>query len=207
MPETCVVSATMSTFIYQDRSDGDTETHTFDKSPIMSTYLVAYAVGRFVSTPSLPLIRQDSVEGVTDKGILFRVFTPPGKSDQGKFSLAVGMKVLSLFSDFFSNPYPLPKMDMIAVSDFAAGAMENWGLVTYRETALLVDDALTPLSSRQRIAYVVAHELAHQWFGNLVTMTWWTDLWLNEGFATWVGNFAIDELFPEWDVSPPAMPF
>jgi aminopeptidase N len=88
---------------------------------------------------------------------------------------------------------------MVAIPDFAAGAMENWGLITYREAALMADEK-SSINMRFRVAYVVAHELAHQWFGNLVTMDWWKELWLNEGFATWVGNQAIDHLFPEWDV-------
>ena len=91
-------------------------------------------------------------------------------------------------------------MDMIAVPDFAAGAMENWGLVTYRSVLLLYNEARTSLDDKQKIAYVVCHELAHQWFGNLVTMEWWTHLWLNEGFATWVGWLAVDHSFPDWHV-------
>ncbi len=91
-------------------------------------------------------------------------------------------------------------MDMVAIPDFSAGAMENWGLVTYRTAYLLHDEENSSLKAKQLIAYVVGHELAHQWFGNLVTMEWWTDLWLNEGFATWVGWLASDKLFPQWDI-------
>ncbi|KAJ1497352.1 arginine/alanine aminopeptidase [Coelomomyces lativittatus] len=91
-------------------------------------------------------------------------------------------------------------MDMLAVPDFSAGAMENWGLVTYRTVMLLVDPNNTSSLTQQRVAYVVAHELAHQWFGNLVTMEWWDELWLNEGFATWVGWYAVDHFFPSWQV-------
>eukprot|EP01116_Phalansterium_solitarium_P014381 TRINITY_DN3200_c0_g1_i1.p1 TRINITY_DN3200_c0_g1~~TRINITY_DN3200_c0_g1_i1.p1 ORF type:complete len:914 (+),score=361.44 TRINITY_DN3200_c0_g1_i1:169-2742(+) len=168
-------------------SDG-VKTLQFGVSPIMSTYLVAFVVGEF-----------DYVEGTTKEGVVVRVYTPPGKKELGTFALNVGVKTLSYFTEYFGVPYPLPKLDMIAVADFAAGAMENWGLVTYRETALLVDAANSGVASKQRVAYVVGHELAHQWFGNLVTMEWWKELWLNEGFATFVGNQAVDHLFPEWD--------
>jgi puromycin-sensitive aminopeptidase len=95
-------------------------------------------------------------------------------------------------------PYPLPKLDMICITEFAMGAMENWGLVTYREVALMIDEATASPQQKQRVAVVVAHELAHQWFGNLVTMSWWDGLWLNEGFAAWMEHFCTDALFPEY---------
>ncbi|SVC22565.1 uncharacterized protein METZ01_LOCUS275419, partial [marine metagenome] len=104
------------------------------------------------------------------------------------------------FNDYFGIPYPLAKLDHIAIPDFAAGAMENWGAVTYRETALLVDPANSSAGTRQRVAEVIAHEMAHMWFGDLVTMEWWDDLWLNESFASWMGNKAVDWLFPEWEM-------
>lgn len=160
----------------------------FDVTPIMSTYLLAFVVGEF-----------EFVEGKTRDGVTMRVWTPLGKVDKGKFALDVGVKVLQYFSDYFAIAYPLPKQDMIAIPDFAAGAMENWGLITYRESALLCDES-SSVSILQRVAYVVAHELAHQWFGNLVTMEWWKELWLNEGFATFIGNQAVDVLFPEWQI-------
>lgn len=162
---------------------------TFDRTPIMSTYLLAFVVGEF-----------EFVETRTNNGTLVRVYTMPGKTEQGKFALDVGKRSLELYNSYFDVPYPLPKLDMIAIPDFAAGAMENWGLVTYRENALLIDQANSSATSKQRVAEVVAHELAHQWFGNLVTMEWWTNLWLNEGFATWMANFVLDGLFPEWDI-------
>jgi len=160
----------------------------FDTTPIMSTYLLAFVVGEF-----------DLVEGNTPEGVHVRVFTPPGKKEQGSFALEVCIKSLSFFSQYFGIPYPLKKMDCIAIPDFAAGAMENWGLVTYREAAVLIDPANSSAGMRQRVAEFVAHEMAHQWFGNLVTMEWWTHLWLNEGFATWAAYVAVDHIFPEWD--------
>ncbi|THF95506.1 hypothetical protein TEA_025928 [Camellia sinensis var. sinensis] len=132
--------------------------------------------------------------------IKVRVYCQIGKANQGKFALDVAVKTLGLYKSYFAVPYSLPKLDMVAIPDFAAGAMENYGLVTYRETALLYDDKHSAAANKQRVAIVVTHELAHQWFGNLVTMEWWTHLWLNEGFATWVSYLATDSLFPEWKI-------
>lgn len=161
----------------------------FAKTPKMSTYLLAFIVGEF-----------DFVQTVTRNGVSVRVFTPPGKSEQGRFSLEVAAKSLDFYDDFFGEKYPLPKMDMVAIPEFAMGAMENWGLVTYREIDLLIDEKKASSQQKQRVCTVVAHELAHQWFGNLVTMEWWDNLWLNEGFATWMQNFAADFLYPSWQM-------
>ena len=168
--------------------EGDLVKFTFEESPIMSTYLLAFIVGEF-----------DYVEDKTNEGVLVRVYTPPGKSEQGKYALDIACRTLSFYTEYFGISYPLPKSDMIAIADFSSGAMENWGLITYRETALLIDSS-SGITQKQRVAYVVAHELAHQWFGNLVTMEWWKELWLNEGFATWVGNLAVAEFYPEWNI-------
>ncbi|OVA04489.1 Peptidase M1 [Macleaya cordata] len=175
--------------VIEEKLDGHLKTVTFQESPIMSTYLVAVVVGLF-----------DYVEDHTSDGIKVRVYCQVGKGNQGKFALDVAVKTLDLYKVYFETPYSLPKLDMVAIPDFAAGAMENYGLVTYRETALLYDDQHSAAANKQRVAIVVAHELAHQWFGNLVTMEWWTHLWLNEGFATWVSYLAADSLFPEWKI-------
>lgn len=161
----------------------------FNTTPIMSTYLVAIVVGEF-----------DFIEESLDNGILARVYTPLGKTEQGRFALEITAKTLPFYEEYFGIKYPLPKIDLIAIPDFAAGAMENWGLVTYRETALLVDENETSAASRQWVAIVVGHELAHQWFGNLTTMEWWTHLWLNEGFASWIEYLSVDYCCPEYDI-------
>ncbi|KAJ3295271.1 Aminopeptidase 2 mitochondrial [Borealophlyctis nickersoniae] len=169
---------------------------TFARTPIMSTYLVAFVVGEleYIEATANPKQPADA------KPIKVRVYTQKGQKEQGKFALDVCARTLEFFSEYFDIAYPLPKMDLVAIPDFGAGAMENWGLVTYREIYLLYDQKTSSAKGKQRIAYVVGHELAHQWFGNLVTMDWWSELWLNEGFATFVGWLAVDNLFPEWKV-------
>ena len=161
----------------------------FADTPIMSTYLLAFIVG------DLTNIQKEAASGT-----MVGVWTTRGKEEQGRFALESSVKLLSFFNDYFGIPYPLEKLDHIAIPDFAAGAMENWGAVTYRETALLVDPKHSSAGTRQRVAEVVAHEMAHMWFGDLVTMKWWDDLWLNESFASWMGTKAVDWLFPEWDM-------
>lgn len=172
--------------VKDERIQGSSKTTTFATTPIMSTYLVAWAIGDFEYVESnafrLPV----------------RTYTIPGYKEQGVYAADLGAKTLAFFEKVFGIEYPLPKMDFLAVPDFSAGAMENWGLVTYRNLALLLDEETTSASGRERVAMVVQHELAHQWFGNLVTMDFWEGLWLNEGFATYMAMFAGNAFYPEW---------
>lgn len=161
----------------------------FEKSPVMSTYLLAFVSGNI-----------EYKESKTKSGILVRAYATPANVEHTDFALDTAVKCLDYFEDYFGIPYPLAKCDLVALPDFASGAMENWGCITFREQCMLVDDRHTSLTTKQFAALVVAHELAHQWFGNLVTMQWWTDLWLNEGFASWIEYLAIDKLFPEWNL-------
>ena len=160
----------------------------FGETPIMSTYLLAFIIGEL-----------SCVERTAEDGTIVRVYTTRGKEEQGRFALDVSVDLLGYLNEYFGIPYPLEKMDHIAIPDFAAGAMENWGAITYREIAILVDPENTSAGTKQIVASIVSHEMAHQWFGNLVTMAWWDALWLNESFASWMGDKAVDHLFPEWD--------
>mmetsp|Transcript_66812 Transcript_66812/g.118290 ORF Transcript_66812/g.118290 Transcript_66812/m.118290 type:complete len:881 (-) Transcript_66812:54-2696(-) len=160
---------------------------TYMPTPKMSTYLLAFCIGEF-----------EFISGQTKEGTIARIFACPGNIARCNFALHCCIKALEFYNEFFGIPYPLPKVDMIAIPDFSAGAMENWGLVTYREVALLCDEKTVSATQKQRICSVITHELAHQWFGNLVTMEWWEDLWLNEGFANWMQTFAADKLYPDW---------
>ncbi|ANZ75050.1 BA75_02276T0 [Komagataella pastoris] len=161
----------------------------FNPTPLISTYLIAFIVG------DLKYIAADY-----NYRIPVRVYATPGLENQGRFSVELAAKTLEFFEQQFDIDYPLPKMDMVAIHDFSAGAMENFGLVTYRVVDLLYDEKNSNLATKQRVAEVVQHELAHQWFGNLVTMEWWEGLWLNEGFATWMSWYSCDKFFPDWKV-------
>ena len=170
-------------------TDGGSKLVRFAETPKMSTYLLAFIVGDMAA-----------VEEKTIGGTLVRIWTTRGKEEQGRFALQTAVDLLDYFNTYFGIPYPLEKLDHIALPDFAAGAMENWGAITYREIALLFDPNNSAANTRQRIAEIVSHEMAHMWFGDLVTMEWWDDLWLNESFASWMGNKAVDHIFPQWDM-------
>lgn len=176
--------------VSQQETNGSELTTTFETSPRMSTYLLAFAIGDLIHK-----------ETTTKDGVLVRVFASPAqKAESLDFALDVAKRTIEFFDDYFGVPYPLPKSDHIALPDFSSGAMENWGLITYRETCLLVDPENTSIPVKEFTATVIAHELSHQWFGNLVTMRWWDDLWLNESFATLMEYIAIDALYPEWNI-------
>jgi len=160
----------------------------FAKTPVMSTYLVYLGVGEW-----------EYLAGKIGKTQI-RVVTTRDNKSKGKFALDLGKKLLVSYEKYFGIKYPLPKLDLIAVPDFAAGAMENWGAITFRETILLYDPQTSSTKTKQYIAEVISHEIAHQWFGNLVTMKWWNDLWLNESFATFMATKFVDKFYPEWDL-------
>jgi len=156
--------------VVDESTEGDLKTVKFAKSPVMSTYLVAFAVGEFAY-----------IEGYTSgkyngRPVQCRIYTVKGSEKQGEFALDVKVRTLEYFAEIFDIAYPLPKCDSVAVPDFEAGAMENWGLITFRTTALLFDPAESSVRAKQTIAYTMAHELAHQWFGNYVSPEWGSPL-------------------------------
>ncbi|XP_016007055.1 aminopeptidase N [Rousettus aegyptiacus] len=165
-----------------------TEFHT---TPVMSTYLLAYIVSEFTC-----------VQETAENDVLIRIWSRPSatKENQGLYALNVTGPILNFFAQHYDTPYPLEKSDQIGLPDFNAGAMENWGLVTYRENSLLFDPLSSSTSNKERVVTVIAHELAHQWFGNLVTVAWWNDLWLNEGFASYVEYLGADYAEPTWNL-------
>ena len=166
----------------------DKHTIAFDSSPKMSTYLVAFLVGDFQCT------------GDEQDGVKIRVCATPDKVELTRFGVEIAKYVLHYYNNYFGIPYPLKKLDLIGLPDFEAGAMENFGAITYRETALLIDPKTASVESKKNVALVIAHEMAHQWFGDLVTMQWWNNIWLNEGFATWMENKPVAAMHPEWNI-------
>lgn len=169
-------------------AEGLIEDH-FDVTVKMSTYLVAFIISDF-----------KSVSKMTKSGVKVSVYAVPDKINQADYALDAAVTLLEFYEDYFSIPYPLPKQDLAAIPDFQSGAMENWGLTTYRETSLLFDAEKSSASSKLGITMTVSHELAHQWFGNLVTMEWWNDLWLNEGFAKFMEFVSVSVTHPELKV-------
>ncbi len=178
-----------NTPIKTQKTDGDKLITTFETTPKMSAYLLAFVCGEMGYR-----------EGKTKNGTVVQCYATPDNVEHTAFSVEAAVKCLEFFEDYFGVAYPLPKLDMVALPDFSVGAMENWGLITYRESVMLVDEQSSSIESRQICALVVAHELSHQWFGNLVTMKWWDDLWLNESFANMMEYLSVDAIWPEWKV-------
>jgi puromycin-sensitive aminopeptidase len=174
--------------IVADENVGKKRRVKFSPTMKMSTYLVAFVVGKF-----------DTTETIDVDGVPLRVVCTPGKRALGEYALEVGAFGLRFFTEYFNIPYPGEKVDLVAIPDFAAGAMENLGCITFRDTALLVDPAQAARTELERVADVVSHELAHMWFGDLVTMGWWEGIWLNEAFATFMEMMCVDAFRPSWD--------
>jgi puromycin-sensitive aminopeptidase len=181
------LKAVSNTRVIDERLQGGKKVLRFADSIQMSTYLVAFIVGELEASEPTPV-------GATP----VRVWHVPGKGPLAAFGQAVGAFSLGWFEHYYGRPYPGDKLDLVAIPDFAAGAMENLGAITFRETALLVDEASSTHAERERVADVVSHENAHMWFGDLVTMGWWNGLWLNEAFATFMEMLAVDAWKPQW---------
>ncbi|MEF2565935.1 MAG: M1 family metallopeptidase, partial [Streptococcus salivarius] len=167
----------------------ETGVWTFETTPRMSTYLLAFGFGALQGKTA-------KTQNGTEVGVFATVAQAENSVD---FALDIAVRVIDFYEDYFQVKYPIPLSYHLALPDFSAGAMENWGLVTYREVYLLVDEN-SSAASRQQVALVVAHELAHQWFGNLVTMKWWDDLWLNESFANMMEYVSVDAIEPSWNI-------
>lgn len=181
----------LSNMPVSDKSEQDGHLVTrFETTPRMSSYLLAFVVGEL-----------HSKSAKTSTGVDVTVWSTPAQPAASlDFASDIAVRAIEFYNEYFDTPYPLPKSDLVALPDFSSGAMENWGLITFREIALLVDPKTTSISSRRYVAMVICHELAHMWFGNLVTMKWWNDLWLNESFATLMEYIAVDKLHPEWNI-------
>jgi puromycin-sensitive aminopeptidase len=181
------LTAVSNTSIVSETHEAGRKVVRFADTITMSTYLVAFVVGELEATDAV-MVRRTPL----------RVWCVPGKKALARFGQEIGAASLAFFEDYYGLPYPGDKLDLIAIPDFAAGAMENLGAITFRETALLVDETAASHAELERVADVVAHENAHMWFGDLVTMTWWNGIWLNEAFATFMEMLAVDAWKPEW---------
>jgi len=176
--------------VKDQRVENDLLVTSFDTSPRMSSYLLAWVVGELQKKTAH-----------TKSGVEVNVYATPAQEPSSlDFALDIATRGIEFFDEYFDVPYPLPKSDHVALPDFSSGAMENWGLITYREIALLTDPKTGSLMTRQQAALTITHELSHQWFGNLVTMKWWNDLWLNESFANLMEYICVDALQPEWQI-------
>nr|CAD7197814.1 unnamed protein product [Timema douglasi] len=162
----------------------------YEESPLMSTYLVSFYVGNLQS------VERTLAEG----GTPFKVWARPGATEQTRFALSMGPEMLRFLGDYIGVDNPLPKQDVLALPNFISDALENWGLISFGEKYLLYQPGVSSSNSQQKIATILGHELAHNWFGNLVTMRWWDDIWLNEGFATYFSTLAVNHVRPEWDI-------
>ena len=172
--------------IEEENEIGNQKLVRFQKTPSMASYLLVLCAGEL-----------DAIEAEQD-GVTLRVIATKGKAELGRYALDSEGKILHYYNDYFGIPYPLPKLDLIAIPGGFGGAMENWGGITFFESTLLFDPERSSADTKQRIFAVVAHEMAHQWFGDLVTMAWWDNVWLNEGFASWMGTKCTDHFNPEW---------
>ncbi|ATY65036.1 aminopeptidase 2 [Cordyceps militaris] len=164
----------------------------FETTPVMSTYLLAWAIGDF------KYVETCTAQEYRGSKIPVRFYATAGLQEQGRFAMQEAANAVDFFSATFGIEYPLAKMDLLAIPEFSFGAMENWGLITGKANLLIFDEKVSAPAKKELIASIIAHEVAHQWFGNLVTMDWWDELWLNEGFATWAGHHAVDRLHPDW---------
>ncbi len=180
--------ATSNMPVEKEVANGATKTLQFAASPSMPSYLLAFCAGEFE-------FLEDQVDGVK-----LRVITAEGKKEQGQYAMDATKNILRYFNDYFGVKYPLPKLDQISVASTNFGGMENWGCIVYNDNALLYDPKVSTQHTKERVFGVVAHEIAHQWFGDLVTMGWWDNLWLNEGFASWMGTKAVDRFNPSWQM-------
>mmetsp|Transcript_14380 Transcript_14380/g.56569 ORF Transcript_14380/g.56569 Transcript_14380/m.56569 type:complete len:1006 (+) Transcript_14380:134-3151(+) len=184
-----VALSNMPVETFETIEGGEAIVYTFKESPLMSTYLVAFIIGEFASCPDCHAVLN---------GRDIAVWAPVGQEQFGVVALEAAMDCVAWYEGFFGIDYALEKIDMVAIPDFAAGAMENWGLITYRMTAILFDELNDSAANRQRVATVVAHELAHQWTGDYVTMAYWGNLWLNEGFADFFETESVNAVRPNW---------